>query len=451
MDTGGGKDGMHLSLEFALLMARNEIEVYILRQYFTKAMMPLDRDCHREMQLSWTKLRMGFAAQTGFAVSTQFQALALVRQAWIHGTAKETVEKSWKHCGIYPWNPAEVVINQANSLFRARLREADDFAFQDATSKELLRVPNTMLERKMPCASCKAPLLIRHKHCPDCGAANANFNVDSHAVMKEGRRSGHKRLRPSEFDIGEFMKTNFAGLKSLKALTEEGEKILDGSSSSSSSSSSSDSDDEAMLPAPPPEAKKPEAKKPEAKKPEALLAAAEALLAAPPPDAKKQEASLAAPPPEAKKPEAKKPEALLEAPLPDAKKAKASLAAPSKYDPPTIIPSQLKTLAGQKKAWGSVLADVTDPKNKPAFLTWLPDYTKEHQPEIAKLFGPGTSKEAIMKSLLDKVSAKTPEQRQKWYTTKVAHMLDTLKAKSAIKAKKVGHIKVTHSKYLHMH
>lgn len=406
MDTGGGKDGMHLSLEFALLMARNEIEVFILRQYFTKAMMPLDRDCHREMQLSWTKLRMGFAAQTGFAVSTQFQALALVRQAWIHGTAKETVEKSWKHCGIYPWNPAEVVINQANSLFRARLREADDFAFQDATSKELLRVPNTMLERKMPCASCKAPLLIRHKHCPDCGAANANFNVDSHAVMKEGRRSGHKRLRPSEFDIGEFMKTNFAGLKSLKALTEEGEKILDGSSSSSSSSSSSDSDDEAMLPAPPPEAKKPEAKKPEA---------------------------------------------LLEAPLPDAKKAKASLAAPSKYDPPTIIPSQLKTLAGQKKAWGSVLADVTDPKNKPAFLTWLPDYTKEHQPEIAKLFGPGTSKEAIMKSLLDKVSAKTPEQRQKWYTTKVAHMLDTLKAKSAIKAKKVGHIKVTHSKYLHKH
>ena len=58
MDTGGGKDGMHLSLEFALLMARNEIEVFILRQYFTKAMMPLDRDCHREMQLSWTKLRM---------------------------------------------------------------------------------------------------------------------------------------------------------------------------------------------------------------------------------------------------------------------------------------------------------------------------------------------------------------------------------------------------------
>ena len=37
IDSGGGFHGLHLSMEFALLMYRHEVEVVALREYYTKA------------------------------------------------------------------------------------------------------------------------------------------------------------------------------------------------------------------------------------------------------------------------------------------------------------------------------------------------------------------------------------------------------------------------------
>ena len=56
IDSGGGGQGLHLSMEFTLLMYRNQIEVVALAEYFTKALMPLDRDPHRGMKLGWSKV-----------------------------------------------------------------------------------------------------------------------------------------------------------------------------------------------------------------------------------------------------------------------------------------------------------------------------------------------------------------------------------------------------------
>ena len=81
MDSGGGREGMHLSLEFALLMSRSDIHVFALREYFTKALMPLDREPHKQMQVGWSHLKSRFAAEHGHSVSNQFQALALTSEA----------------------------------------------------------------------------------------------------------------------------------------------------------------------------------------------------------------------------------------------------------------------------------------------------------------------------------------------------------------------------------
>lgn len=78
IDSGGGQHGLHLTMEFTLLMYRNQVEVVALAEYFTKAMMPLDRDPHREMELAWSTLRTDFAAKTGQVVSTQFQASVII-------------------------------------------------------------------------------------------------------------------------------------------------------------------------------------------------------------------------------------------------------------------------------------------------------------------------------------------------------------------------------------
>ena len=56
IDSGGGREGVRVALEAAVLFARNESDVHALPQYFTKAMMPLDRDRHREMSAAWPTL-----------------------------------------------------------------------------------------------------------------------------------------------------------------------------------------------------------------------------------------------------------------------------------------------------------------------------------------------------------------------------------------------------------
>ena len=39
IDSGGGQHGLHLTMEFTLLMYRNQVEVVALAEYFTKVVM----------------------------------------------------------------------------------------------------------------------------------------------------------------------------------------------------------------------------------------------------------------------------------------------------------------------------------------------------------------------------------------------------------------------------
>jgi len=96
-----------------------------------------------------------------------------------------------------------------------------------------------------------------------------------------------------------------------------------------------------------------------------------------------------------------------DAPLPEAK---------TKYDPPTFIPSQLKTLTMQRKAWMKVLSDVADTKNKDAFIAWVPEWMNTNMAEIRKQYSPSAPAESIVKDIIDSVVKKSPEQRLSWYT-----------------------------------
>ena len=136
MDSGGGREGMHLSLEFALLMSRSDIHVFALREYFTKALMPLDREPHKQMQVGWSHLKSRFAAEHGHSVSNQFQALALIREAWAAGTQAKHILTGWRQTGIVPWCPDELLVEQAPSLFRSQHQAVKDHKFMDRASKD---------------------------------------------------------------------------------------------------------------------------------------------------------------------------------------------------------------------------------------------------------------------------------------------------------------------------
>jgi len=394
LDSGGGREGMHLSLEFALLMSRSEIHVYALREYFTKALMPLDREPHKQMQLAWSNLKSRFAAEHGHSVQNQFQALALLREAWAAGTQEKHVLSGWRRTGIAPWCPDELLLEQAHALFRSQREEAKNHRFMDPASKNVLKLPDTMMEKKTTCTKCKGTILQRFRHCSECGAVNEAFLQAASSVMQEGRRKGYKKMRPTAFNIEALVEKGFEG---LRAVSQAGKEALE-ESSSSDSSSDSDAEEEPdaceKLPLPAP-----------------TLAAAET-----------PKLPLPAPTPAA---------AGTPKPPPPAPKSAAPATKLAVYDPPTYIPSQLKSRSTLKKAWSDILVDIDDAKHKKAFLHWVPEFMDMAKEEMAKHFKKDTATEVMYKSVLDRVAKKTHEERQKWYNERVSIMLTSVDKEAA--------------------
>ena len=97
------------------------------------------------------------------------------------------------------------------------------------------------------------------------------------------------------------------------------------------------------------------------------------------------------------------------------------------YSPPTVVPAQLKTDAGIRKAWTAVLSDIDDEKHKSAFVWWLPGFLSKHAkefPELRKNYAtPGSPHEDFLKGLLDHVAGRTFAARRRWYDARVAMML----------------------------
>ena len=201
--------------------------------------------------------------------------------------------------------------------------------------------------------------MTRFKFCPDCGTGNEHHDTHVDAVMRGGRRPGHKKLRPADFDVEAFVQNNFEG---LRAVTDVGRAALEGrrgsSDSSPDSGSSSGDDGEKPLPLPP----------------------------VPEPE------PLPLPPP------------------------------PPAYDPPTIVPAQIKSQTGARKAWKQVLVDVKCDKHKEAFIWWIPSFLQKNEKSLAK-HAPGSPLEVLHKTVLDKAANKTQAARQAWYQNRVEVML----------------------------
>ena len=118
LDSGGGREGMHKSLEFALVCRQYRIDPFVLAAYTTRAMMPLDREPHRQMEIRWGQLRHLFAVSHQKTIANAWQALPLCKAAWEHGTSERFILAGWRDCGISPWDPSRLLKDQAASLFR---------------------------------------------------------------------------------------------------------------------------------------------------------------------------------------------------------------------------------------------------------------------------------------------------------------------------------------------
>ena len=251
LDSGGGAEGMHLSMEFALLMYHHQIEVFNLPEYHTKAMMPLDRAPHRAMELAWGELRRQFVLTHGHGVASQFQALPLIKEAWERGVLPTNVASGWKDTGIYPWDPEEVLTNQRMKVFRNDTPKAEIPAFSDHASSKVLQLPKAACGKPVRCGTCQSALPVSYKFCMECGTPSPGFEPQAAVAMKAGHRVGYKRVRPKDFDVEALVESHFDG---LKAATPTGEVHMSAVSADTcapkpvpepSSSSSSDAEVEA--------------------------------------------------------------------------------------------------------------------------------------------------------------------------------------------------------------
>ena len=265
-----------------------------------------------------------------------------------------------------------MLLKQAARLFRSPVCVDEvDTAFKDSSSSTILSLPNTMLELQVDCSRCKKRILARAKFCSECGHPNKDHDAAAAVIMERGRRKGAKRVRPSEFDVEQLVRDHFTG---LRAVTDAGKHALeDGDSSSGSTSGTSDAEE-----------------------------VAEALPAA-----------VAQEPPAA---------------------VAAVAEAPPVYDPPTIHPAQLRTKPEARKAWVRALCDIKDPKNKQAFLWWLPEFMDRLKttPALADSHVPShLTFEEYHKSHIDKVVSKTPDERRAWYEKRLAIMMSDMEQKAA--------------------
>jgi len=214
LDTGGGVGGMHLSLEFGVLMATHRIFTKVLRPYHTRGLMPLDRAPHRAMECTWGRLRRLHHAQNGVPVLNHWVALPLACAAWKDGTRPEVLKAGWRETGLCPWNPSLLLDTQAPELFK-HLRPQDVVTkFTQQQSASILQLPDTHQQRRVPCTECKARVPSWCKYCPDCGKMRESHDAQGALVHSSQPRQGFKRSRPPGFDIEALMATHFEGLPS---------------------------------------------------------------------------------------------------------------------------------------------------------------------------------------------------------------------------------------------
>lgn len=240
MDSGGGQMGMHMTMEFALLMWNNDVDVYVLREYHTRALMPLDREPHRAMSRAWTAARREFCIAHGSPIASPFQALPIVRSAWLKGTTPQAILSGWKACGISPYDPNELLLGQAPDLFRNEHVAEEQMALSSKASTDVLAMPPAVALHRSKC-KCGARVPAHCRFCSECGAKNEAVQLDQAIAMKTGRRTGFKRHRPADFDVEKMVADHFAGLPTA---TDTGALALEDASSIASDGSDSSSDSE---------------------------------------------------------------------------------------------------------------------------------------------------------------------------------------------------------------
>jgi hypothetical protein len=315
------------------------------------------------MEIRWGKLRQHFSAANQKGVSSNWQALPLVAEAWRHGVSEHFIKAGFRDCGIAPWSPSELLQQQSATLFKTISNEEWKRDIKTPVAHKLLTLPDVASERKVPCAGCGAACPVWAKFCPFCGASNEALGERQALVLGQAPRAGYRRKRPQRFDLEALVQANYAGLRSVDGFV-AGEEAEDGEGAAASAIEEG--------------------------------AAAAAIEEGEVPDEGGAPAAVGEGDGEAIPAEDAAGEGAGEEVEPPAEPEEEVLAP---YDPPHYVAGQLKTDAAVRGAWHNVLIDVVDPKYRAAFLYWLPTMLPRAWAGIGKK---GTLPE-FTKTLLDKV------------------------------------------------
>ena len=219
MDTGGGKIGLHLSLELALWCEEHNVHPFILPPYSGKHLMTLDQEPHRMMESAWCDLRVQYMRHYGRPVCSIWNALPLIEQSWKAGMQKSVLQVSLKMCGILPWSPTKVLGNHEKWLAPMDVSPVQWSSLPDAIYRKPL-----LPTEKTPCVKCHASVTTSTKFCPQCGTANDRFSTKAAMAFGVGRRPGWgvPNDHVHKLDIN---KMTTEAIQKLRCLTPDGSRL----------------------------------------------------------------------------------------------------------------------------------------------------------------------------------------------------------------------------------
>lgn len=171
-----------------------EHQAVFLPAYGTRAMMPLDQQCHQQMSQLWKDFKQSWSVNG--APLTIFIALRAVRSFTDRALDAEVATTSWKRVGIMSGaavNRDMLLVTRSSEIF-STVRDKERPSPSSAAVNILLEVS----PKKTKCKGCSQLLSNNMRKCYNCSLENPEFDAEAFKIHQQGFRSGWKKQRDVE-------------------------------------------------------------------------------------------------------------------------------------------------------------------------------------------------------------------------------------------------------------
>ena len=190
LDTGGGSL-LHFSLDLAKVALQQNVKLFFVPGYSTRALMALDQNTHQSLSSHWRVFKQQWSCRP--EPLSIFVALRVVHAFSKRSLSPQITAASWKRIGCVSgeaWNRDTLFVQRADEIFSCS--RGQGIADGQSSSSAALNVLKAVAPAKTKCQApgCGQYLDSKMRKCYNCGIENPDFDETTFDVLKRGFRSG---------------------------------------------------------------------------------------------------------------------------------------------------------------------------------------------------------------------------------------------------------------------